>query len=430
MERRELAGHGATAEPDRRPPALTISFVEFVALVAALTAITALSIDIMLPALPAIGTALGVNSENDRQLVVILYMAGFAAGQLVYGPLSDRFGRRPVLLSGLAIFVAGTLGAVMAGSFDGLLLARLIQGLGAASPRIVAVAVVRDLYSGRQMARVMSFAMMVFIIIPVLAPSAGQALLHVGDWRWTFYALLILGVAISIWAGMRLPETSRGFQDGAPRLSLSQSFKQAVFEPQTVAYGAAGGFMFGSLLAYVASAQQIFVDIFDLGQMFPIVFGAVASVMAVASFINARLVGRLGMRCVSHTALAGFLVVSLLLAATEAAGIANLVTFVGLVAILFFLFGFIAPNFNALAMEPQGENAGMASSVIGSLSTAIGAIAGGLIGRSFDGTALPLALGFAGCSLITVAIVLSVDGRRHFARPRRRAANEGSRLDV
>ncbi|MBX9682498.1 MAG: multidrug effflux MFS transporter [Hyphomicrobium sp.] len=410
------------------PPGLTISFVEFVALVAALMALTALSIDIMLPALPAIGTALGVASENDRQLVVILYMAGFAAGQLIYGPLSDRFGRRPILLSGLAIFLAGTLGAVMSGSFDGLLIARLIQGLGAASPRIVAVAVVRDLYSGRQMARVMSFAMMVFIIIPVLAPSAGQALLHVGDWRWTFYALLILGVAISIWAGMRLPETSRVLHDGAQRLALSQSFKQAVFEPQTFAYGAAGGFMFGCLLAYVASAQQIFVDIFDLGQAFPIVFGAVASVMAVASFMNARLVGRLGMRRVSHTALAGFLVVSLLLAATEVLGVANLgevaglVAFVGLVAILFFLFGFIAPNFNALAMEPQGQNAGMASSVIGSLSTAIGALTGGLIGRSFDGTALPLALGFAGCSLITVAIVLWVDGRSEFARLGRRAA--------
>lgn len=186
--------------------------------------------------------------------------------------------------------------------------------------------------------------------------------------------------------------------------------------------------MFGCLLAYVASAQQIFVDIFDLGQAFPIVFGAVASVMAVASFMNARLVGRLGMRRVSHTALAGFLVVSLLLAATEVLGVANLgevaglVAFVGLVAILFFLFGFIAPNFNALAMEPQGQNAGMASSVIGSLSTAIGAVTGGLIGRSFDGTALPLALGFAGCSLITVAIVLWVDGRSEFARLGRRAA--------
>jgi len=374
-------------------------------------ALTALSIDIMLPALPQIGAALGVTSENDRQLVVILYMAGFAVGQIFVGPLSDHFGRKPVLLSGLAILIVGTLGALLSGSFATLLSARVVQGLGAASARVVAVAVVRDLYRGRQMARVMSFAMMVFIVIPVLAPSAGQALIQIGDWRLTFFALLAMAFAIAVWAGLRLPETGRHALGIERALGLREAFARAIFEPLTLAYGAAGGFMFGCLLAYVASAQQVFVEVFDLGQAFPVAFGAIASAMAVASFANARLVGRLGMRKVSHTALAGFMTVSLILVTASALGVASLPVFAPLVAVAFFLFGLIAPNFNAIAMEPQGHNAGMASSVIGSLGTAIGALAGGLVGRSFDGTVLPIAAGFAACSMITCAIVFMVEGR-------------------
>ena len=406
---------------DSHPPGLKISFVEFVALIAALMALTALSIDIMLPALPQIGTALGVKSENDRQLIIVIYMAGFAVGQLIYGPLSDRIGRKPTLMAGLAIFVAGTFGALLSGSFDSLLAARLVQGVGAASPRVVALAVVRDLYSGRQMARVMSFAMMVFIIIPVLAPSLGQGLLHLGDWHLTFYALLALGLGVTVWSALRLPETARAVIAHAHQGSLLSSLKAVVMEPQTVVYGAAGGFMFGCLLSYVASAQQVFVDVYALGEYFPVVFGAVASVMAIASFINSRLVGPLGMRRVSHTALVGFVLVALVLSIAVKAGAANVWIFSGLIAAEFFLFGLIAPNFNALAMEPQGRNAGMASSVIGGLSTAIGATAGGVIGRMFDGSPLPLALGFAGCSLITLGIIYGLEGRADFGgrhRPR------------
>lgn len=392
------------------PPQLKISFIEFVALTAALMAMTALSIDIMLPALPAIGKALGVSTENDQQLIVIVYMAGFAFGQLFYGPLSDHFGRKPVLMAGLAIFIAGTVGALVSGSFHGLLAARLVQGIGAASPRVVAIAIVRDLYSGRHMARVMSFTMMVFIIIPVFAPSIGQALVHLGNWRWAFYGLLVMGLGITLWAGLRLPETAAGrFDSGSPR-SLRASFVAVVTHPQTMAYGFSSGLMFGCLLAYVASAQQVFVEIFKLGEAFPVAFGAVASTMAVASFVNSRLVEGMGMRRVSHTALAAFVAVSLLLAGAAWIGGANLTVFAMLMALAFFLFGMIAPNFNALAMEPQGRHAGMASSVIGSLSTAVGALTGGLVGHAFDGTVLPLAMGFAGCSLATLGIVLLVEG--------------------
>lgn len=392
-------------------PSLAIPFGEFVALTALLMALTALSIDIMLPALPEIGRALHVSQENDRQLVVIVYMAGFAVGQLVYGPLSDHAGRKPVLMAGLAIFVAGTIGALLSDTFAGLLASRLVQGLGAASPRVLAIAVVRDLYSGRQMARVMSFTMMVFIIIPVLAPSIGQALIHIGNWRWAFLGLLVAGLIAAAWAWWRLPETGEAALGRAPAMRLGEAFRAAVLNPQTMAYGAASGFMFGCLLSYVASSQQIFVDVYGLGAAFPVVFGAIASMLALSALLNARLVGRLGMRRLSHTALAAFIAVALALMVMAAAGLANLAVFAVLVAAVFFLFGLVAPNFNALAMEPQGHNAGMASSVVGSLSTALGAMVGALAGRAFDGTPLPMAIGFVGASLIAGAIVVAVEGR-------------------
>lgn len=391
-----------------------LSFVEFVVLNAAMMALTAISIDIMLPALPEIGDALGVASANDRQLVVILYMVGFAGGQLFFGPLSDHIGRKPALMAGLAIFIVGTIAALVASGFTTLLAARLVQGIGAASPRVIAIAVVRDLYGGRQMARVMSFAMMVFIVIPVLAPSIGQALIHLGNWHWTFYALLAMAILIAAWAGLRLPETAAPALGLERPMSLNNSLKTAIFDSQTMAYGAAGGFMFGCLLAYVASSQQVFVEVFGMGEAFPVVFGAIASVMAVASFVNARLVEQMGMRRLSHTALVGFVAVSLCLAVAAAAGLAGILVYAVLMAVAFFLFGLIAPNFNAIAMEPQGHNAGMASSVTGSLSTAIGAMAGGLVAHAFDGTVFPIALGFVACSLIATLIVFAVEGKRSF----------------
>lgn len=410
MSRPERGTQTLASRQDEPSEPLSISFLEFVCLSACLMAMTALAIDIMLPALPTIASSFGVASENDQQLIVVLYMAGFAVGQIFFGPLSDHFGRKPMLLLGLAVFILGTVAALWAKSFEMLLAARLIQGVGAASPRIIAIAVIRDLYAGRQMARVMSFAMMVFITIPVLAPSVGQALVHVGNWHWIFIVLLVMAAGAAIWSGLRLPETARPALGVERPLTLIPALLAALLNPLTAGYGAAGGFMFGCLLAYVASAQQVFVDVFGIGDVFPVVFGAIASAIAVASFVNARLVGRLGMRRVSHTALVGFITVSLVLAAASAFGAAGFVTFAVAVGLSFFLFGLIAPNFNAIAMEPQGHNAGMASSVIGALGTAIGALAGGLVARGFDGSIFPISAGFAICSLIAGVLVLSVEG--------------------
>ncbi len=404
--------HAADLQPHR------LSYVEFIALIALMMALTALSIDLMLPALPKIGAALGVSDANNRQIVIISYVLGFSVGQLAYGRLSDRFGRKPVLMFGLAVFIAGSLVASLSSSFLLLLGARTVQGLGAAAPRVIAIAIVRDLYAGRQMARVMSFAMMVFIIIPVVAPSLGQGLLEVGTWRLSFDVLLLVGLVLSVWAGLRLPET-RDEGEGAEPLGLGASLKLALETPQTIGYAIAGGFMFGCLMSYVSSAEQVFVDVYRLGTDFPVVFGAIASLMAVAAGTNAHLVERLGMRRVSHVALTGFIAVSLILAGAAAAGLATLLVFAPLMGLLFFQFGLIAPNFNALAMEPQGHNAGMASSLVGFTMTGAGAVFGGMVGHFFDGSILPLALGFSGLSLLALGTVLYVEGPKGLYHPSR-----------
>ncbi|HEX2172174.1 MAG TPA: multidrug effflux MFS transporter [Dehalococcoidia bacterium] len=382
-------------------------FAEFVGLIALMMALTALAIDIMLPALPDIVGSYGITAPNDRQLVVTAYLLGFAAGQPFHGPLSDRFGRKPVLTAGLVIFAAGTAMAIAAPSFAWMLAARALQGFGAAAPRVVAIAVVRDRFAGRDMARVMSFVMMVFIIVPVLAPAFGEAIVRVGTWPWIFGVLFLATVLALCWTALRLPET-RPEEDRNPLTGgdLAHALGQVVGTRKTLGYTIALGFLFGALMAYIGSAQQIFVDLYGLDDLFPLVFGAVASVVALASFTNSRLVGRLGMRRVSHLALIGFIGASLIAAAVGFPGEPPLAAFAGFLAVSFYCFGLIAPNFNALAMEPMGRIAGMASSFIGFYTTAAGAFIGWLVGQAFDGTIRPLTIGFAVVGVVTLISVL------------------------
>jgi len=395
-------------------PELPTSFAEFVALTALLMALTALSIDIMLPALPQIGEFFGLVRPNDRQLVVTSYLIGFAAGQLVFGPLSDRFGRKPILMAGLAIYVAGSLGAVSAEDFTYLFLARSVQGFGAASPRVISIAVIRDLFSGWQMARVTSLVMVVFIVVPVIAPTIGQGLLHLGSWTLMFHFLLAVGIASIIWAGFRLPETHGA---GQPRVGvgIGTALRWTLTSLQTVGYTVATGFLFGCLMAYINSAQQVFVEVYGLGASFPIAFGAVAGVQALASLTNAHLVQQHGMRRVSHIALVAFCSSSLsLLAAAQLEP--PLLVFAVLMASAFFSFGLMVPNFNAIAMQPMGAVAGTASSFIGFYTTAAGALFGWIIGAYFDGTVIPLAAGFALLSIAALVTVLAVEGWRGMFR--------------
>jgi MFS transporter, DHA1 family, multidrug resistance protein len=383
-------------------------FGEFVAMMAALMALTALSVDIMLPALPQIRSDYGLSDANAQQLVITAYVVGFALGQFFHGPLSDGFGRRAVLLIGLGAYTVASVACFLAGSFEVLLLARLVQGLANAAPRIVAIAVVRDIYGGRRMAEVMSFVMMVFIVAPVIAPSLGGGFLLLGSWHLIFAFLAVVGAACLIWMGLRLPETRpRAGREAVSLAWVVAAFREALSNRQTLGYTLATGIVFGSLMGYINSAQQIFVEIYGLGEIFPVVFGACAAALAIASFVNSRLVGRLGMRRVSHTALLGFLASGVVHAVAAATFGVPLWLFIGLISASLFCFGLLMPNFNALAMEPMGRIAGTASSFVGAITTGLAAGLGLWIGQSYDGSILPLTLGFAalGCGSLLVVLV-------------------------
>ncbi len=402
--------------PDRPMP----GFAEFVAMMAALMALTALSIDIMLPALPQIRDDFGVMDPNRQQLVVTAYVLGFALGQLFHGPISDGLGRRRVLLGGIAVYALASFACLVSGAFEGLLVARFVQGAANAAPRVVAIAVVRDVYGGRKMAEVMSFVMMTFIIVPVLAPSLGGLFLLAGSWHLIFAFLCVVAAVVFAWVALRLPET-RGVEARQPMTPawLAGAFGSALRTRQTLGYTLATGAVFGCLMGYINTAQQIYVDLYHLGGWFPVVFGGVAAALALASFVNTRLVGDLGMRAVSHAALLGFVAASLLHAAIAlSGGLPPLPVFVALLAICLFCFGLLMPNFNALAMEPMGHIAGTASSFVGATTTGLAAAVGLWIGQHYDGTVTPLLAGFALCGLAGLAIVLVTERGRLFRRGR------------
>jgi len=394
-----------------------LPFREFITLLALLISLTALAVDIMLPALPDIGLHFNIATENDRQLVVTGYLVGLAAGQLVWGHFSDLVGRRVPLLAGLAFYVVGSVAALVAPSFVVLVAARVCQGFGGAAGRTITTAIVRDCFSGRDMAHTMSFVMMVFIIVPVLAPGIGQGLLHLGNWRWGFGALLLVGLVASVWVGFRLPETWKvSRQEGLRPLGIMASLRAVLSNKVTRGYGIAAGLMFGCLVAYISSAQQVFVDAYQLGDMFPVAFGAIASTMAVAALTNALLVRRLGMRRLSHTALVVFIAASGLLSVLCYMERPPLIVFMVLLGLCFYLFALMQSNFNSIAMQPVGHVAGMASSLLGGVVTGAGVVAGTIIGRAFDGTPFPLAAGFATLGICAFLIVISVEGRHGLFR--------------
>lgn len=397
-------------------------FAEFVALVAAMMAINALSIDAMLPALPNIGESLGVADENTRQWVVTAYLLGFGGAQLAYGPLADRYGRKPVLLIALTLYTLFTAVAAFAPTFTLLLAARFLMGVGAAATRVLAVSIVRDRFAGRTMAKVMSLTFIVFLLAPIIAPSMGQAILWVAPWPWIFGALAAVGGVILIWSALRLPETLKP-EDRTP-ISVSaigNAFRIALTTRMAVGYMLASTAMIGALFGFINSAQQVFAGPLQRAEWFTTVFAGVALFMGVSSFLNSRIVERLGTRRVSHTALLGFIAFAAAHLAVSLTGYETIWTFIVLQSGMMFCFGLVGSNFGSMAMEPLGHIAGTGSAVQGFVSTLGGAVLGFLIGQAFDGTTTPLTAGYTACGVLALVVVLWTERgrlfRSHNSRP-------------
>lgn len=383
------------------PKAERIGFAEFVALMASLIAMVALSIDAMLPALDLIGRELGAVDDNEPQLVITLFFLGMAFAQLVYGPLSDSFGRKPSIFLGLGIYLAGTALCLIAGSLPALIAGRIMQGIGAAGPRIVANAIIRDRYEGRPMARVTSLVMMVFIVVPVFAPLIGQGIMALADWRGIFWFFAALASGLFAWSALRLSETL-AYENRKPfrLMPILAAMREVLGTRLSFGCTVTMGLVFAAFLSFLSSSQQVLGETYGLGPLFPVTFSALAAVVGFSSAANSSLVMRYGMQTLSGIGIAGIVVSSALyclwfLTLGEPplwAALAWLGISVGSIGIVF-------GNLNALAMEPLGHIAGVGSAVIGALSSLISVTAGTFIASRYDGTALPIAAGYAICGI-------------------------------
>jgi MFS transporter, DHA1 family, multidrug resistance protein len=380
---------------------------EFIVLIAALMSLQALGVDI--------GRSLHVVGENTTQWVIASYVFGLGAMQLVYGPLADRYGRRPVLMVTMAGFIIASIIASVSATFPLLIVARVFQGAMLASSRVITTSVVRDCYTGRTMARIMSLAQMLFFVVPILAPTVGSAILLIGPWRWIFWFFAVFATVVAGWAAVRLPET---LADDQRRMisvaSLTSAWKQTLTNRFSLGYALASTAMFGSILGYVNSSQQLFADVFKRPDIFPLAFAITAGAMGVMTFANAQLVERFGTRRLSHTALLALIAISAVHLVVELAGYQTLTNYLVLQAMTMACFGLTGSNFSAMAMEPVGHIAGTASSVQGFLSTIGGAAIGIVIGQSFDGTTLPVTTGFLIVAVIALGIVLVTEGGQLF----------------
>jgi DHA1 family bicyclomycin/chloramphenicol resistance-like MFS transporter len=378
---------------------------EFVFLIAALMASNALGIDAMLPALPAIGETLGVGDENRRQLVITFYMLGFGGAQLAYGPIADRFGRKRLLIGCMILYACFAALSGLASSFALLLVARTLHGVAAAGTRVLVVAVVRDRFEGAAMAQVMSTAMIVFMMAPVLAPSLGQAVLAVGSWRYIFIALALYALALAVWGGLRLPETlTHAARRPLSLGSIGSAVAETLSDRVSIGNTAAMTLTFGALIGFINSIQQVIFDIFHRPALIGIAFACIAMPMALSSYLNSRLVMRFGSRrllLIALGAFTSFAAVHLLAILTVGESIW---WFVALQALTMGCFGLIGSNAGALAMEPLGHIAGTSSALQGLLSTIGAALIGLVIGQMFDGTTLPLVAGFVVCGALGLAI--------------------------
>ena len=406
-----------------------IPFAELIAITAAVMALNALAIDMMLPALGQIGDELGAAHDNDRQLIILVYILGNGIAQLFFGPLVDRFGRKRVLMWALAGYAVGSVLSVVAASFSLLLAARTFQGVTTAAARVAVIAVVRDQCSGRRMAEVMSLAITIFMAAPILAPAFGQLVLFAAPWRGIFVALLLYGLVLAAWISFRLPETLSPANKKPLRAGpIVESYMIFVRNRTSMGYTMTAALCFGALFGYISTSEQVFLETFEVGARFALYFGLTAAALGAATLANMRLVSRFGMRRLSHGALIGLLAVNIAHFVIVAMVGETLVMFMVFMMVSFFAIGLIGPNCSAIAMEPMGRNAGAAAAANGFAGTTIAGVLGGAVGRFYDGTTTPIIFGFVLLGAAALAVTLWTEKGRlfeaHTPEPADNTANE------
>lgn len=390
---------------------------EMVVMMAMVMALNALAIDAMLPALPAIGKGLGVLVANDRQYVISLYLLGIGFGSLIYGPLADRFGRKGVLVPALFAYVAFSIGCGLSTSFPMLVALRFGHGLVSAALGVIVIAVIRDLFSGDAMAKRLSLIFLVFMIVPIIAPTIGAGVEAVAGWRAIFIVLAVMGLVMVAWL-RRLPETLEPAD--VRRLdwrTMVSGWATVTRHRRAAGYMIASGMMQGALYGYLNSSEQIIDEVFNAQSWFPLIFACVAVGIAIANFSNAAIVERFGARRVSQTAVFAFMATSMAQIAAALSGAETLWMFTALMMVNVGLIGFIGSNFGSIAMEDFGHMAGVASSYQSFAKTLLAAVVGAAIGQQYDGSTLPLAYAFLISAVVGLVLVFWAERGKLFTRP-------------
>ncbi len=401
------------AAPSSRPE---LGERELIVLMALLMALQAFGIDAMLPALGQMAGEMGATG-NERQFVIGAYFLGSGIGAFFPGAFADRFGRRPILAVGLVAYVVLSLACALVTNYDLLLTLRLIQGLCCAGLSVVPAAIVRDKVGGDRMARLMSLIMMIFLLVPILAPAVGQGIMYVAGWRAIFGAMAVMGVGVGIWAWMRLPETLQAENKQEIDVpTILRNMGSAVFNRGAIGYVVGSALVFGSLFGFLNSSQQLISETFGMGDYFAVIFGGAVIGMVAANFTNSRIVEKFGARRVSHTALMFFIVISIMQYFSAGQAQQPLWQFIVLMSLSMAMLGFIGANFSSIAMQPFFHIAGAASSAQTALRMSTGAILGAVIGSLYDGSARPLAVSMLSCALLALAVVLFSERGKLFGR--------------
>ncbi|MFT4806425.1 MAG: DHA1 family bicyclomycin/chloramphenicol resistance-like MFS transporter [Psychroserpens sp.] len=388
--------------------------IEFIALMASLMSIVALSIDALLPALPEIGSALGVVDVKDNQLMITMIFLGLGFGQLIFGPLSDSFGRKPMVYFGFAVFVIASIICVNTDSLEVMIFGRILQGIGLSSPRTIAIAMTRDTYSGDFMAKILSIIVMFFILVPIVAPTFGQLLLDFFDWKAIFNANLIIGLLIVLWFWKRQPETlaPKNRIKFSPAIFITGS-KEFLKHKDAMAFTLVSGFITGSFMVYLSTSQQIYQDQYQLGELFPYLFGSTAFSVGFATFTNSRLVIRFGSFNIAFYATVAYAAVSLLYVALFHTGVnPSVYVLVAFFLMQFFAVGFLFGNLRSLAMEPLGHIAGIGAAINGFVSTVMAVPIANYVGSFVKTSVLPLFIGFSIFGVLSLLVFVWLKRRR------------------